>query len=150
VRAGGFFTFDNVPSYLKFFYPHLAQVVLISPLIDSEALGAAAEIARSDYELLVVSPNPVDFSPAKAEAGAKVLRRRNRSEGERTLRISVELAELARNSNLAQLRNAGIFVLDWRKDDQLDHTFSKNLRAWSRQVEWTRSKATQGVILFLN
>ena len=42
VRSGGFFTFENIPSYLKYFYPHLAQVVLISPLIDSGAFSPAA------------------------------------------------------------------------------------------------------------
>ena len=81
LRAGGFFTFENIPSYLKYFYPHLAQVVLVSPLVDSGAYGAAAEIARSGYELLILSPNPVDFSSATSSRGER--------EKRRTLQISI-------------------------------------------------------------
>ncbi|MDA4129589.1 MAG: DUF58 domain-containing protein [Thaumarchaeota archaeon] len=132
LRAGGFFTFENIPSYLKYFYPHLAQVILISPLVDSGAFNAAGEIARSGYELLVLSPNPVDFSPAK-------LRRREK-EHQRTLRISIELALLARRANLDQLRRSGALVTDWRKDEPLDFALSKNVRAQERQIQFSRGK----------
>jgi hypothetical protein len=125
VKAGGVFTFENIPSYLKYFYPHLAQVVLISPLLDTEAFNASGEIARSGYELLILSPNPIDFSPAKT---------RNR-ENERTLKISRDLALLARNTNLDRLRRAGALILDWRKDDLLDFALSRNIRAQARHTE---------------
>jgi len=125
VKAGGVFTFENIPSYLKYFYPHLAQVILISPLLDTEAFNASGEIARSGYELLILSPNPVDFSP---------VRTRNR-ENERTLKISRDLALLARNTNLDHLRRAGALILDWRKDDPLDFALSRNIRAQARHTE---------------
>jgi uncharacterized protein (DUF58 family) len=132
VRVGGFFTFENIPSYLKFFYPHLAQVVIISPLIDWQSLNAAAEIARSGYELLVISPNPHDFSPVRTADS------RSNREKERTLSIALSLAELSRKANLEELRNANVFVLDWKKDEPLDYVLSKNIRAWGRQAELTR------------
>jgi len=127
VRAGGLFTFENLPSYLKYFYPHLAQVIMISPLLDREAFNASAEIARSGYELLVLSPNPVDYSSAKGRRGKE----------DRLLRMSRELALMVRSSKLVQLRESGALVLDWRKDDPLDFLLTKNLRAHSRQARLT-------------
>src|SRR5579872_238406 len=41
VKAGGVFSFENIPSYLKYFYPHLAQVIMISPLLDREAFSSS-------------------------------------------------------------------------------------------------------------
>jgi len=121
VRSGGFFTFENIPSYLRYFYPHLAQVVLISPLVDSGAFSPAAEIAKTGYEILIISPNPVDFSAAKAGCRDK--------EKQRTLQISIDLALLARKANLDQLRKAGALIVDWRKDEPLDISLSKSMRA---------------------
>lgn len=123
VRAGGLFTFENIPSYLKYFYPHLAQVVMVSPLLDPEALKASAEIARSGYELLVLSPSPVDYS-STGEG-----RHNNRA-----LRISRELALAMRTADLTRLRDAGALVLDWRKDESLDFILAKNIRLRARQT----------------
>src|ERR1700730_12141784 len=119
-----------MPSYLKYFYPHLAQVVVVSPLIDSGAYNAAAEIARTGYEVLILSPNPVDFSSAKAS--------RREKEKQRTLQISIDLALLARKANLDQLRRAGALIIDWRKDESLDYALSKNVRAQQRHVQLFR------------
>ncbi len=130
VRAGGLFTFENLPSYLKYFYPHLAQVIMISPLLDREAFNASGEIARSGYELLVLSPNPVDYSTAKKEE----------TKEDRITRIARELALMVRNNNLAHLRDSGALVLDWRKDEPLDFLLTKNLRAHARQAELSRRR----------
>jgi len=130
VRAGGLFTFENLPSYLKYFYPHLAQVIMISPLLDREAFNAAGEIARSGYELLILSPNPVDYSSAKKERGKE----------DRLLRISRELALMVRSDNLVHLRDSGALVLDWRKDEPLDFLLTKNVQAHARQAELSRRR----------
>jgi len=122
VRAGGVFSFENVPSYLKYFYPHLAQVVMISPLLDRDAFNSSGEIARSGYELLILSPNPIDYSSV-AKSGRV----------SRTLRLSRELALMVRSNNLTLLREAGAVVLDWRKGEPLDFILAKNLRAYARQ-----------------
>ena len=131
VRAGGTFSFENIPSYLKYFYPHLAQVVMISPLLDREAFGACGEIARSGYELLVLSPNPVDYT--------SVTKSRSGKDG-RALRIARELALMVRSSDLAVLRDAGALVLDWRKDEPLDFTLAKNVRIHARQAELAKRR----------
>lgn len=136
VRAGGVFSFENIPSYLKYFYPHLAQVIMISPLLDREAFNSAGEIARSGYELLVLSPNPVDYSFA-AKTG-----RRDRNS--RTLKISRELALMARSTNLSQLRESGALVLDWRKGEPLDFILSKNMRIYSRQIGLAERRPSYG------
>ncbi len=126
VRAGGMFSFENIPSYLKYFYPHLAQIVMISPLLDREAFSASGEIARSGYELLVLSPNPVDYTSVTKS---------RREKDNRALRIARELALMVRSSNLTDLREAGALVLDWRKGEPLDFTLAKNMRVHARQAE---------------
>jgi len=131
VKAGGMFSFENIPSYLKYFYPHLAQVVMVSPLLDRDAFNATGEIARSGYELLVLSPNPVDYTSATKS---------HRETENRTLRISLELALLVRGSNLTDLREAGALVLDWRKDEPLDFILAKNMRAHARQAELAKRR----------
>jgi uncharacterized protein (DUF58 family) len=130
VKAGGVFTFENIPSYLKYFYPHLAQVVLISPLLDIEAFNASGEIAGSGYELLILSPNPIDFGPTKT----------NRRENDRTLKIARDLSLISRKTNLDHLRNAGAVILDWRKNDPLDFALSRNLRIQSRYTELAKRR----------
>ncbi len=108
-------------------------MVLISPLVDSGAFTSAAEIAKTGYESLIISPNPVDFSGAKAG--------RRDAEKRRTLLISIELALLARKTNLDQLRKAGAIIIDWRKDDPLDFALSRNIRAQERYAEFFRKDA---------
>jgi uncharacterized protein (DUF58 family) len=123
VRAGGLFTFENIPSYMKYFYPHLAQVIMVSPLLDSEAFTASSEIARSGYELLVLSPNPLDYSSAFPGW---------REKDKRIFNISRELASIVRQNSLSQIRESGAIVLDWRKDESLDFALAKNIRAHAR------------------
>jgi uncharacterized protein (DUF58 family) len=132
VRAGGLFTFENIPSYLKYFYPHLAQVIMISPLLDKEAFNASGDIARSGYELLLVSPNPIDYT---AETKG-----RNKNE-ERILQISIQLVSLERSNKLAELRDSGAIVLDWRVGEPLDVLLTKNLQVHSRQIELARRRS---------
>jgi uncharacterized protein (DUF58 family) len=131
VRAGGLFTFENVPSYLKYFYPHLAQVVMVSPLLDREAFSASGEIARSGYELLVLSPNPIDYSGVE---------KNRRGKDVRSLRISRELALAVRSANLSSLREVGTLVLDWRKDEPLDFALAKNMRVHERELELAKRR----------
>jgi len=140
VRPGEFFTFENISRYLKLFYPNIAQVVLISPLIDDAAFSSAAEIARTGYELLVISPHPIDFSGAEKEKKTTTERKRNMKKN-KEWKIASDLAELRRESNLSLLRRSGALVVDWRKNDSLDFVLSKNVRAWSRrQMEISRGR----------
>ena len=103
---------------------------MISPLLDKEAFNAAGEIARSGYELLVLSPNPVDYNSAKKE----------RRKEDRILRISRELALMVRSNNLLHLRDSGALVLDWNKDEPLDFLLTKNVRVHTRQAELSRRR----------
>ncbi|MHB8567152.1 MAG: DUF58 domain-containing protein [Nitrososphaerales archaeon] len=130
VRPGEFVTFENIARYLKFFYANLAQIILISPLTDDESFSAAADIARLGYELIVVSPNPIDFSSAKSSMFAR---------NSRTNKISADLAQLVRKTNMIQLRKVHAVVVDWRKNEPLDHALVKNVRAWNRQTALARN-----------
>ena len=122
VRSGEYFTFENLSRYLRFFYPNLAQIIFISPLIDEDSFQAAAEIARSGYDLIALSPNPIDYSSLKKGASR-----------DRLLKISVALAELSRRANMVQLEKAQVLVIDWRKGEPLDRLLTKNVTTWSHQ-----------------
>jgi len=126
VRPGEFVTFENIARYLRFHFSNLALVILVSPLTDDESFNAAADIARMGYELMVVSPNPLDFSSVKP---------RRYGRNYRAEKISLELSQLVRKTNILQLRKINIVVVDWRKNEPLDHALSKNMRAWSRRAE---------------
>jgi uncharacterized protein (DUF58 family) len=130
VRPGEFATFENIARYLRFYYSNLTQVILVSPMTDYESFAAAAEMSRLGYELIVVSPNPLDY---RSTTVARSFRKSPRVET-----ISVELAQLIRKANIMQLRKIHIAVVDWRKNEPLDHALTKTMRAWGRQMELQR------------
>lgn len=129
VRPGEFATFENIARYLRFYFSNLTQIILVSPMTDYDSFAAAAEMSRLGYELIVVSPNPLDYR----STGGRTFRKNPRVEA-----ISVELAQLIRKANIMQLRKIHIAVVDWRKNEPLDHALTKTMRAWGRQMELQR------------
>ena len=110
VRPGEFFTFENISRYLKFFYPNLAQVVLVSPLIDEKAFGSAAEIARIGYQSLVISPNPIDFQRNGIKKGTEIERMEN---WQRTSRTEDEKQISHNSESPARLSSTGGRAIRW-------------------------------------
>ena len=90
---------DIVPYYLALFYSRMVQVVLVSPMSDREPFYLVSTLARRGYDLLVVSPSPVDLDdPPRGD--------------ERTVRLARELALMDRSHRLGALQKYAR-VVDW-------------------------------------
>ena len=64
VRAGGEWPFEHVAWVLGRYFPRDAQIIIISPLLDATALDVIADMRGHGFDVLVVSPNPVEVERA--------------------------------------------------------------------------------------
>ena len=64
VRAGGEWPFEHVAWVLARFFPPDAQVIIVSPLHDARALDVIADLRARGFDVLVVSPSPVEVERA--------------------------------------------------------------------------------------
>lgn len=95
-------------------FPAKSQIIFISPLLPDDA-PVLRRLRALGYQILVVSPNPVTF--AAAQLGEKP-----------GMDYAARLAHLERQLLLRQLRQAGIFVLDWDTADPFDQVAASHLR----------------------
>lgn len=114
-----FETFESLPTRL---FPPQSQIVVVSPLW-TEDLPMLFTLRAHQYELLVVSPNPVAFEQTGAPANL-------------TVDLAVRAARLERTLLIRRLRQAGAQVVDWQVDAPLDRTVLAGL---GRTPQWTRS-----------
>ena len=131
----------SVPYTIRYYFPRVSQLVLISPLMDEDTLATAADLARgaSTYDLMIVSPNPLDFPLSsgeektvtnKAYQRAKWTRYTRRTEW----RIAWKLSTLERRTNIARLEGAGAIVLDWRVSDPLEQVIAAHRHAVAKRI----------------
>ncbi len=109
---------ESISRNLHIFYPNVSQVVFVSPLIDDSSFATAADISRSKHDMIVVSPNPLDFESIRSRGSSK----RERS-------IARRLADLERNANIEQLRSANALVIDWNTSAPLEEVLEVHSRA---------------------
>lgn len=64
VRAGGEWPFEHVTWVLARFFPPDAQIIIVSPLLDARALDVIADLRGHGFDVLVVSPSPVEIERA--------------------------------------------------------------------------------------
>jgi len=64
VRAGGEWPFEQVTWVLARFFPPDAQVIIVSPLLDRMALDVIANLRGHGFDVLVVSPSPLEVERA--------------------------------------------------------------------------------------
>jgi hypothetical protein len=60
VRAGGEWPFEHGTWVLGRYFPPDAQIIIVSPLRDATALDVIADLRGHGFDVLVVSPNPVE------------------------------------------------------------------------------------------
>ena len=107
-QTGVNFVFESLERLPTRFFPAKSQLVFISPLIP-EDLPALVRLRASGYELMVVSPNPIDFET-------------NDLSGDRWTLNAARLAAIERNLLLRKLNQAGIRAIDWHVNQRLDGT----------------------------
>lgn len=64
VHAGGEWPFEHVTWVLGRYFPADAQIIIVSPLLDATALDVIADLRGHGFDVLVVSPNPVEVERA--------------------------------------------------------------------------------------
>jgi uncharacterized protein (DUF58 family) len=103
-RTGHNWALDSLGYLPTRFFPAGSQIVMVTPLTISDG-PALARLRACGYELLVVSPDPVDFESRAFPQLPGVPRR---------------IAHAERSLLLHQLNGMGIRVLDWPVDRPLE------------------------------
>ncbi len=85
-------------------FPSRAMVVLVSPLRSQDA-EAIRRLHRNGYQVIVVSPNPVDIATL--------------DKNEETALLAARTASLERAALLWKLRQMGVEVIDWPTQEPL-------------------------------
>jgi len=107
---------ELVPYYLSLFYSRMVQLVLISPLVDSSPMFMVSELARRGYEVLVISPSPLEIDiPERGDP--------------RAIRIAKELASMERDAKISSLRKHAK-VVDWDPKLPLVDAFEGLRESW--------------------
>lgn len=88
------------------FFPAKSQLVIISPLVPDD-FGPLVRLGASGYEIMVVSPNPIDFEAVSSPQAP-------------WLEHAVRIANVERSLLLNKLNRAGVRVVDWHVDQRLD------------------------------
>ena len=99
VRSGGEWPFETIIWVLARFFPRNCQVIVVSPLVDKKAAETVATLAAYGFDLLVVSPSPLEVERAMYKEDAFV------DAAYRTLRLE-------RDNHLAELRRFAP-VVEW-------------------------------------
>jgi uncharacterized protein (DUF58 family) len=121
VQTGESEIFDSL-DYLptRLFPPH-SQIVIISSLCNAD-LATLIRLRAHGYELLIISPDPIAFEGASAQADA-------------TLALGARIAQRERAILLQRLRQTGAQIVDWPVEKPLDQALLASL---GRVPKWAR------------
>ena len=105
VRPGGEWPFDHVVWVLERFFPRNCQVILVSPLLDREAVETVEELAARGFAITIVSPSPVEVERAMYA-------------DDPTLGLAYRLLRMERENAVSALRRYAD-VVDWDPKEPL-------------------------------
>jgi uncharacterized protein (DUF58 family) len=118
-RVGDSLVFDSLDYLPTRFFAAKSQLVLVSPLCEDDPAVLSRLRARG-YQVLVISPDPIDFEEELVEAGP-------------ARDLAVRIARAERALWMRQLERVGIQVISWRVDQALDGTVQAGLLKTVRQ-----------------
>jgi uncharacterized protein (DUF58 family) len=113
VETGMSYAFDNLQHLPTRFFPGRSQLVMVSPVLP-EDLPGLLRLRALGYEVLIVSPDPVDYE----------IRALRSTVG---LEVAIRLARIERRVLVGQLRRAGIRVVDWQTDQSFNRVVHASL-----------------------
>lgn len=122
------YSIGNISYTVNYFYPRVSQIVLISPLMDDTTLETASELLynASTYDLMILSPNPLDF-PLDIQRFSRLSKSR---EG----RVALKLASMERRSNISRLEASRAIILDWRVSEPLEQVIGAYRQKVARRI----------------
>lgn len=103
-RTGHNFALENLGYLPTRFFPTGSQIVMVSPLL-LEDVSPLIQLRATGYEVMVISPNPVDFE-------ARVFGMKGS--------LAWQLARIERALLLRKLQRLGIRILDWPVDQPFE------------------------------
>jgi uncharacterized protein (DUF58 family) len=116
-----FETLDYLPTR---FFPARSQIVLVSPLC-REDQPVLFRLRARGYQLLVVSPDPVQFEASFLDPTPETA-------------LALRIANLERTLLFRRLRRAGVQIVDWRVDRPLSQAVRVAMRG---SAVWARGMA---------
>jgi uncharacterized protein (DUF58 family) len=112
-KTGMSYAFDDLRQLPTRFFPGRSLIVLVSPLLP-EDLHGLLRCRALGYEVLIVSPDPVDFEIRTLASAAG-------------LGPAIRLARIERRVLLGRLKRAGIRIVDWQTDLPFDRVVHSSL-----------------------
>jgi uncharacterized protein (DUF58 family) len=119
-KPGTIWEIRNLGAYLSLFFSKMVQIIVISPLADDNAFESVADVARRGYEVLLISPSPIEIEK-------RGLRMNDAH------RLAERLLRIERESKLDMLRRS-IAAVDWNVDTPLSTALQEATHAWNKQV----------------
>jgi len=119
VKPGGEWRFSHVGLILSRFFPRGCLIVLITPLLDREALTAVVGLAARGYDIAIVSPSSL------------AIERRIRPDSEED-RMAYRILAMERANRVGQLRRVAQ-VVDWDPATPLALAL-RRMTAWPRRT----------------
>ena len=115
---------ENLPlSHLEYFpvrlFPSRSQIVMISA-VDSRDLETYARLRANGYDVLLISPDPVDYA-------AQILPQNEINS------LAIRAARLERAIQQKRILNMGIRVIDWQISLPLDAVIQASIRSMSQR-----------------
>jgi uncharacterized protein (DUF58 family) len=104
-----FRSLDFIPTHL---FPSHSQIVIISPLIKDD-VEVLIRLRARGYQVLLVSPDPIQFERSLLNLSPRELT-------VKAINLGTRIACLERELMLRKLRRAGIQVVDWSVDRDLN------------------------------
>lgn len=123
-KTGHNFALESLGFLPTRFFPAGSQVVMVSPLLASD-LSAFYQLRACGYEVLVVSPDPVDFEARGVGVQDEV---------------GLNLARVERALTLRKLQRYGVRVVDW----QVNRPFEPLVRSTLGKVTPGRRQGVRG------
>ena len=99
VRPGGDWPFDHIVWVLERFFPRNCHVILVSPLLDREAMETVEDLAARGFGITIVSPSPLEIERAMYA-------------DDPTLEVAYRLMRIERENAVSALRRYAD-VVDW-------------------------------------
>ncbi len=121
-RPGGSDVFADLEHLPTRLFPSESQIILVSPLHEDD-LSPLVQLRAQGYQVLVVSPNPVQFEVLylpKTQNAA----------------LAARVIHMERSLMMQRVQRAGIQVLDWDVAEPFDQIVKKRL---SRPPAWVRA-----------
>lgn len=113
----GQWEFRDLKWLIRRFFPSRSLIIFISPLIQQDVTDTIIDICMSEYDVMVLSPNPVEVERKIEEDYDPV---------------TSEIMEMERENILDKIWNYSV-VIDWSIDEPLEAKLEEVIRYWERK-----------------